>query len=222
MLAKLLVYALPNLNHFTLHVSHKNSSAEKERGFLRTVDNLQTVDPTISPIHLCPLIREHGKHIPHLDIFLPFVCRELFLSVNERLKLNEAGVKAQVAGRYGEKMGNESFDALSTVKIITDYRKALSQAKFRAAVKENLAEAKKEGKNKIVTMAEYEEQQKQFQRARTIKREKWTRTVRVGERLCRSYESWEELGILAGLDEEEVVWVLGSKFLSSPPPCGCC
>ncbi|KAF8534737.1 hypothetical protein BDD12DRAFT_859034 [Trichophaea hybrida] len=213
-LAKLLVYALPNLNHFTLHVSHENRSAGKERDHLRTVDPLEAVDPTVSPIHLCPLIREHGKHLPHLDIFLPYVCRELFLSANERLKLNEAGVKTQVAGRYGEKVDNVSVDAVSIVNIITDHRKALSQAKFRAAVKENLAEAKKEEKNKIITMAEYEEQQKQFQMLRTIKREKWSRTVRVGKRLCRSYESWEELGILAGLGQEEIVWVLGNEKLN--------
>jgi hypothetical protein len=173
------------------------------------------MDPMASPIHLCPIIRECSKNIPRLDLFLPYICRDLFLTVNERLKLNEAGVKCDVGERHGEK-SDEGVDVLSTVKIIGDHRKALEHAQNQAAVKERIANAKKEGKDIAPTLAEYQEQQIRLTRKRTIHQGQWQRTIRASKRLCRSYESWEELGILAGLGEEGITWILGSKPLSPP------
>jgi len=207
-LAKLVKFALPNLRNFTLWVWPDNHLALCERDVLREIDPLQSCDPMKKSVHLCPLFREFGKDTPYIDIFLPFVCRELFLTVNERAKLSEADVKRAVGTRDGGKT-DDALDVNSTVAIVKEHRKAVAHASFQAAVKENITEAKKEGKNKIVTLAEYDINQKNLKRERLIKSEKWKRVVRCGQRLCRSNESWEELEVLAGLEEENVTWVLG-------------
>jgi hypothetical protein len=212
-LSKLISFALPNLSSFTLHVDPRSGGASRERDNLTDVDPLANVDPFISPIHLCPIIRDCAKNIPKLDIFLPYVCRELFLTVNERLKLNEAGVKRQVAGHYGEKKdGLDYFDPRSTSKIIGEYRKALEERRDQAAAEERIKELAKEGKQLSLHMAEYAELQDRMARKRTIHKEQWTRTIRAGKRLCRDFESWEELGVLAGLGEQGVTWILGREF----------
>lgn len=212
-LAKLLGFALPNLQSFTLHVSPEHPAAVRARSMLHETDPLTTADIFAPPIHLCPIIRECGKNIPKLDLYLPYICRDLFLTPKERVLLNEAGVKCLVGERGGELEDGQSLDITSTVKIVGDYRKALEHAKTQAAVKERMANAKKEGKDMAITLAEYQEQQVKTGRKRAIQQGQWTRTVRASKRLCRSGEAWDELGVLAGLGEEGVTWVLGNERL---------
>jgi hypothetical protein len=118
-------------------------------------------------------------------------------------------VKRRVAGRLGEKLeGETGFDARSTSVIVGEYRKTLEQRMAQAKVEARV----KEGTQKSLHMAEYAEQQERMARKRLIQQGQWTRTIRAGQRLCRSYESWEELGVLAGLGEGGVTWVLGREF----------
>lgn len=208
-ISKLLQFALPNLTHFSLHVRYSDSTAKAVERSLRHVDGLEP-GPHEGIPHLCPLIRDYGKNIQHLDIFLPYICREAFLTAAERNKLSEAGVKISIGNQYGA-IGIEVLDKTSIVKILTDYRKTLSHAKFQQAVKENIKEASKAGKTKAHNLAEYEEDQKKYSRARCIKRERWTRILRTCNKLCRPYETFEELVLLAGLEEPGITWKLGRK-----------
>lgn len=211
-LVKLIVHALPNLNHFTLHVAPENSWAARERAELNGVDPLKTASPASFPIHLCPLVREHSKNLPHLDLYLPFVCRELFLTVTERVKLAQAGVAHLVSAHHGGRGDGDMLDHLSTRAIVMEHRKALAHTHLQAAVKKNMADAKAAGKDKTDPMARYEEEQKQTARLRMIRGGRWTRVLRCGKGLCRNYEAWEELGELARLDEENIEWHLGRGF----------
>ncbi|KAI5805060.1 hypothetical protein EDC01DRAFT_355532 [Geopyxis carbonaria] len=216
-ISKLLQFALPNLTHFTLHVKYGDSSARDVERSLRHVDTLEA-GPHEDVHHLCPLIREYGKNIQHLDIFLPYICREVFLTAAERKKLSEAGVNISIGNRYGD-IGTELLDKTSIVKILTDYRKALSHAKFQQAVKENIKEASTTGKTKAHNLAEYEEDQKKYSRARSIQQERWTRILRTCNKLCRPYETFEELVLLAGLEEPGITWKLGHETLDVAAIC---
>ncbi|KAI5820858.1 hypothetical protein BZA77DRAFT_300102 [Pyronema omphalodes] len=200
-LAALLPIALPNLNWLTLHLSPNNYSAEREFKKLRSIDPLTNVDPDVELVHLCEIFRVHGKNTPHLDLYFPYACREIFLSLQERIK-----VAGYISGN------GDHLDRLSTKKAIQEHRKMLQEDRFKDAVEENIKAAKKEGKIKDILVAEYEEQQKLLHRQRKIKQERWTRVLRIGNQFCRGcYKkaTWEELGLLAGLDEEGITWWLG-------------
>ncbi|CCX34570.1 Similar to hypothetical protein AOL_s00083g50 [Arthrobotrys oligospora ATCC 24927]; acc. no. EGX47838 [Pyronema omphalodes CBS 100304] len=203
-LAALLPIALPNLNWLTLHISPNNHSAEREFKKLRNIDPLISVHPEIELVHLCEIFREHGKNTPHLDLYLPYACREIFLSVHERIK---------VAGYISET--GDHLDRLSTTKAIQQHRKMLQEECFKEAVRKNVKAAQKEGKTKDNLVAEYEEQQKLLQRQRKIKQERWSRVLRIENHICRSCRkraTWEEMGLLAGLEEEGVTWSLGYEL----------
>lgn len=211
-ISKLLVFALPNLIHFTLHIPYLLRSAAISHNALQHQDPFRPCDPTSDTIHLCPLIRKHGASTPHLDLFLPFLCRDLFLSTTERIKLREAGVNHSIAGRSGEKR-LEVFDAVTTRAIINEHRCAQKELRFQAAVRQNVAE-----NPRVISLAEYDEEQKLLLRKRTILRERWSRRIRSSKRLCRNYESWEELCVVAGLGEPGIEWTLGR--MHPLPPLG--
>jgi len=91
-------------------------------------------------------------------------------------------------------------------------RKQNGERAFREAVQLNLKEQLSMNKTRdinsagAVSTAEYEEEQKKLKRTRTIKEQGWRRLMRFREGMCRDGESWEEIGILARLEEENVKW----------------
>jgi hypothetical protein len=91
-------------------------------------------------------------------------------------------------------------------------RKQNGERSFREAVQSSLREQLSANKAKDITStgaistAEYEEEQKGLKRVRTIKEQGWRRLMRFREGMCREGESWEEIGVLASLEEENVKW----------------
>jgi hypothetical protein len=199
-LAKLLEISLPHLHHLTLHVERDNTSAINIRNSLARSDPLEESDA----YHLCSIIREYGKDIPQLDIFLPNICRELFLSVAERQKLNNAGFKVD---SYGQTVPGELVDRTTLSTVLSKHRKVVNDARFRELARQNVATS---GGTKSLIVAEHEERCKALDR---ITQEGRLRKIQVSSRLCRSNETWEELLVLASL-EEEIPWSLESKLES--------
>lgn len=155
-----------------------------------------------------------------MDLKAPYLCRDLFLDEIEKLKLAEAGVKVDIAGKAGGTFINASgeaqrIDRIATEEILKTFRRQKEEKLFKEAVNANLvAKGAKKGRDGTygvaITGAEYEEEQKRIQRARKIREQKWERVVRARKGMCREGESWEEMGVLAGLEEESVQWLLGS------------
>lgn len=217
-LSQLLPHALPNLTHFTLDISSDHSNSVMAR---RQLENYQPLAPITrdnpAPPHLCPLFRHYAKNLEFLDLRAPYLCRDLFLDEVEKNKLVEAGVKVDIAGDAGRPFISASgeelkIDRIAIEEIIKTFRKKKEEMRFKAAVQEllNSKGAKKGSDGAAITVAEYEEEQKTIQRARQIREQGWNRMVRVGQGMCRSGESWEEMVVLAGLEEESVEWLLGS------------
>lgn len=161
-----------------------------------------------------------------MDLKAPYLCRDLFLDETEKHKLVEAGVKVDIAGNAGDTFVNNNgeaqrIDRIAIEEIMKTFRKQKEEKSFRDAVHADLAaKGVKRGRDGTygvaVTGAEYEEEQKRIKRARKIREQKWERIVRVGQGMCRQGESWEEMGVLAGLEEESVEWLLGSMSLNPP------
>lgn len=227
-MSQLLPHALPNLSHFTLHISpgHNNSVTAR-----RQLENYQPFAPISrenpAPTHLCPLFRIYAKNLEFLDLKAPFLCRDLFLDEVEKFKLVEAGVKVDIAGNSGGTFVNSNgeaqrVDRIAIEEIMKTFRKQKEEKGFKEAVIANLVgRGAKKGPDGTygvaITGAEYEEEQKRIQRARKIREQRWKRIIRVGQGMCREGESWEEMGILAGLEEESVEWLLGSMSYNLNP-----
>lgn len=162
-----------------------------------------------------------------MDLKAPYLCRDLFVDEIEKFKLAEAGVKVDIAGKAGGTFVNSSgeaqrIDRIAIEEILKTFRRQKEEKGFKEAVHANLVEkGAKKGRDGTygvaITGAEYEEEQKRIQRARKIREQKWERVVRARKGMCREGESWEEMGVLAGLEEESVEWLLGST--SSKPSC---
>lgn len=220
-MSQLLPHALPNLSHFTLHIPSGHSNSVSAR---RQLENYQPLAPISrdnpAPAHLCPLFRIYAKNLEFLDLKAPYLCRDLFVDEIEKLKLDEAGVKIDIAGKAGGTFVNNSgeaqrIDRIAIEEILKTFRRQKEEKCFKEAVQANLVEkGAKKGRDGTygvaITGAEYEEEQKRIQRARKIREQKWERIVRARKGMCREGESWEEMGVLAGLEKDSVEWLLGS------------
>ncbi|KAG0136809.1 hypothetical protein HOY82DRAFT_478431 [Tuber indicum] len=179
-LSVLLPLALPNLTHFTLHIPPRHRSARQARDQLESYQPLApTGEENPSPVHLCPLLRVYGRNLQYLEVFAPYLCRDLFLHESEKSKLDEEGVRTDDIGGAVQSSLREQLSANKT-KDITSAG--------------------------AISTAEYEEEQKGLKRVRTIKEQGWRRLMRFREGMCREGESWEEIGVLASLEEENVKW----------------
>jgi len=217
-LSMLLPLALPNLTHFTLHIPFRHRSARQAKDQL---ENHQPLAPTGEenpiPVHLCPLLRAYGRNLQYLEVHAPYLCRDLFLHESEKSKLNEEGVKIDLGGRGGSLCYSRSgvpfhIDRIALEQTVKQVRKQNGERAFKEAVQLNLREELSKNKTKdissagAISSAEYQEEQKKLKRARTIKEQGWQRTVRFREGMCRDGESWEEIGILARLEEDNIKW----------------
>ncbi|RPA95844.1 hypothetical protein L873DRAFT_1696451 [Choiromyces venosus 120613-1] len=191
-LSVLLPLALPNLTHFTLHIPPRHLSAREAK---RQLESYQPLAPTGEenplPVHLCPLLRIYGRNLQFLEVHAPFLCRDLFLDESEKSKLNEEGVRTDVGGLGGDICLSRNGDPFLIDRI---------------AFEQTVKQTKDISNAGAISTAEYEEEQKKLKRARTIKEQGWRRTVRFREGMCRDGEAWEEIGILARLEEENVKW----------------
>jgi hypothetical protein len=149
--------------------------------------------------HLCPLIRNHGKNLQLLDLFLPTLCRELFLSPAEMNELVDADIRTYAS----------YIDSIKSV--LPSFRKKRESKNTKAAITSQISAARSEGRKLEWANVEYAEEAKKRERTSKMKREQWQRQIRASKGLCRDDEGWEELCCLAELDEPGLTWKLGRE-----------
>ncbi|KAH0538316.1 hypothetical protein FGG08_005090 [Glutinoglossum americanum] len=216
-LAKLLPHALPNLTSFTLLIHPRSASAiEVALSVDKSVDEHGKAEDIP---HLCPLIREFGRNLTHLEFANPFICRELFVDKLEMRKIEEAGVSRT--------------DHFAITHVLSDFRKQRDDKRRKFRITEAIAEAKASNKstrsNSIFGDRSSDERRagdvaremertlddEEKKRTRLIKDTKggWDRRVVCWHGLCRSGDSWDEIEAEADLEEEGVKWTIASGKL---------
>lgn len=217
-ISKLLYHAPPNLNHLVLLCC---DNARYYHGY----------DALEQP-HLCPLIRDFGKKLVHLEFAAATICREVFFDDLEINSLRQNGV----ATRLGTDGGTiEEHDKLDTHAIRETVQACRRQKRsdFRAGrIKEAITAAKAQSGRKVssslfgggasanvsVARAEREAEalldEEEEQRARLIKSSKtpWFRRIVAWHGLCHPEDTWEEIQLAADLEESGIEWVVASKF----------
>ncbi|KAI9770945.1 MAG: hypothetical protein M1840_002649 [Geoglossum simile] len=216
-LAKLLPYALPNLTSFTLLINARSSSAEQVAFLVdRSVEGNETVNDIP---HLCPLIREFGKNLTHLEFANPYICRELFVDKLEMRKIEEAGVLRT--------------DRFALRSVLSDFRRQTTDKRRKLRISESISEAKAKakstGSSSLFGSVRNDEQRveditremeralddEEKTRARLISGTKggWDRRVVCWRGLCRATDPWEEIEEEASLEEEGVKWTIANGRL---------
>jgi hypothetical protein len=214
-LAKLLPHALPNLTSFTLLISTHSFSAEQVA--ILVDRSLVENEKARSIPHLCPLIREFGKNLKHLEFANPYICRELFVDKLEMRKIEEAGVLRT--------------DRFALRNVLSDFRRQTSDKRRKLRIAEAIAEAKAKarstrssslfgsGRNdelsaEITRNMERALDDEEKTRTRLINGTKggWDRRVVCWRGLCRIKDPWEEIEEMASLEEEGVKWTIASTL----------
>lgn len=214
-LAKLLAFALPHLEELTLHVQNMSHSAESSRRHVRRYSPV--IDKKAPDDHLCTVIREHGRNIHMLDLDLPYVCRDLFITEVEKRKLLDADIKSDIAGDAGEAQ-LEVVDVDGIRNTITGHRENVLRESIKQAAMESVKQAKTAGRDKAVSEAQREVEQARLTRLRKIQQGRWSRIIVAGTGLCRDHEAWEELCVLAQCEKVRdpgIEWKLGHKALNT-------
>lgn len=190
-------------------------SAESSRRHVRRYSPV--IDKKAPDDHLCTVIREHGRNIHMLDLDLPYVCRDLFITEVEKRKLLDADIKSDIAGDAGEAQ-LEVVDVDGIRNTITGHRENVLRESIKQAAMESVKQAKTAGRDKAVSEAQREVEQARLTRLRKIQQGRWSRIIVAGTGLCRDHEAWEELCVLAQCEKVRdpgIEWKLGRKFLPS-------
>ena len=216
--AKLLARALPTLTHFTLHIGPHNSDAVEHRSRFQSNARYEKEYLERGEIvpHLCPLIRDFGKDVQQLELAVPYVCRQIFITNQESEALEQAGVQIKIGVEPGITPGLTPLDCRSISKVLSDYRNQSAlhtrQRNIDAAVlKSGNAQDGMNSRAAANAGIEYDIQVED--RTRRVREAKipWKRTIIAWDGLCSDDHTWEELTVEADLEEEHVEWTLASE-----------
>ena len=217
-ISKLLYHAPPNLNHLVL------LCCDHER-YYHSYDVLEKP-------HLCPLIRDFGKKLKHLEFGAATICREVFFDDLEIKSLRQNGIATSLGTNGGAMEEHDKLDTHAIRETVQACR-AQKRSNFRAGrIKEAIAVAKAQSGRKVssslfggdasanvsVARAEREAEalldEEEEQRARLIQGSKttWFRRVIAWHGICHSKDTWEEIQLAADLEEPGIEWVVASKF----------
>ena len=217
-ISKLLYHAPPNLNHLVL------LCCDNERYY-------HGRDVPEQP-HLCPLIRDFGKKLVHLEFGAATICREVFFDDLEIKALRQNGVATRLGTDGGAMEGHSKLDTHAIRETVQACR-GQKRSDFRAGfIKEAIAAAKAQSGKKVssslfgggasanvsVARAEREAEalldEEEEQRARLIEGSKttWFRRIIAWHGLCHPNDTWEEIQLAADLEETGIEWVVASKY----------
>ena len=217
-ISKLLYHAPPNLNHLVLLCC---DNERKNHGY-----------DVLEQPHLCPLIRDFGKKLVHLEFGAATICREVFFDDLEIKNLRQNGVATRLGTDGGAMEGHDKLDTHAIRETVQACR-GVKRSNFRAGrIKEAIAAAKAQrgrkvssslfgggaGANVSIARAEREAEalldEEDEQRARLIQGSKttWFRRVIAWHGLCHPNDTWEEIQLAADLEETGIEWVVASKF----------
>ncbi len=217
-ISKLLYHAPPNLKHLVL--------------FCWDDDDRRFHNHYAAEIpHLCPLIRDFGKKLVHLEFAASTICRELFFDDFEMQSLRRNGITSGLGTEGCAIEGNEKLDTHAIRESIQACRRQ-KRSKYRAGrIQEAITTAKAQrggrttsslfggggGPNLSVARAQREAEllldEEEEQRSRSIEGSKttWFRRVITWHGLCHPNDTWEEVQLAAGMEEVGIEWVVASK-----------
>ena len=219
--SKLLYHAPPNIKRLVL-LCCDNQGLENHGGISGKVP------------HLCPLVRDFGRDLIHLEFGAPRVCRELFFDDLEKQSLKSHGIETDIGyngGTVNRDYGDIDAHAIrETVRSCRKQKRAkYRNDRIRAAItaaksssKTNSSSNSLFGSNdatdahqtaikcKRDTEAILDEEEER--RSRTIENSKtpWFRRIVTYHGLCYD-DTWAEMQVAAELEEKGVEWVLVSK-----------
>lgn len=225
-LAQLLYHAPPKLARLTLLCGYETLDS---RNHSYTRSRMDTAS-----VHLCPLIRQFGRRLMHLDFGAAHICRQLFFDDEEIRSLHESGISTKVGGNGGE--GLEKLDVHAIQQTLRDVR----QRKRTAARETHIGQALEtrrsssqpsntsrlfgnplyaanaESKIRMETEILLDEEEQQRHRLINQSKQKWFRRVVAWQGLCDWDDTWTEMKLAADMEEKGVDLVLAS--MSQLPP----
>jgi len=188
-------------------------------------------------VHLCPLIREFGKNLVHLEFGASTVCRELFFDDLDRQALRNNGVETglgidggAVDKDFGKLDGHAVRETIQAcrkqkrMKFRNDrVKEAITAAKSRTSsgrsstslfggnCMSNTNQAAARAQRDTEAMLDEEEEK----RSRLIEGSKapWFRRIITYHGLCNAADTWIEVQIAADMEEKGIEWVLASGFI---------
>ena len=216
-ISKLLYHAPPNLKHLVL------LCWDDDRQF----HSYYAADFP----HLCPLIRDFGKKLVHLEFAASTVCRELFLEDDEMRSLRQNGITTGLGTEGGAIEGQEKLDTHAIRETVQACRRQ-KRSKYRASrIQEAVTTAKAQsggttsslfgaGPSTNISAARAQREAEALldgeeeRRIRSVQGSKthWFRRIVTWHGLCNPSDTWEEVQLAADMEEAGVEWVVASKF----------
>ena len=187
---------------------------------------------TEKPVHLCPLLRQVGKNLVHLEYGANVICRELFYDEAEIESLKRNGIMTRIGQEGGASSTGDHIDAHAIQETVLDCRQkkravyregrfnnGLTEAEARSAIAYSSGSLFGGGPrpesmaNKVHREVENMLDEEEEQRKRLIEgsKTKWFRRFITWGGLCGHGDTWEEMQIAADMDEEGITWVLASR-----------
>ena len=184
------------------------------------------------PTHLCPLLRQVGKSLAHLEYGASEICRELFFDKVEIESLRQDGIMTKVGQEGGANMTVNHIDAHAIQETVRRCRQrtraAFHQRHFNNGIVKAQAEdtseaspasvfgggsrpeataAKSQRENAIARDKEGEQRRRLIDGSKI----KWFRRLVAWGGLCGHGDTWEEMDVAANMEEEGITWVLASR-----------
>ena len=225
-ISKLLYHAPPNLKHLVL------LCWDDERPFHSSYD--------AEFPHLCPLIRDFGKKLVHLEFAASTVCRELFFDDYEMQTLRKDGITTGLGAEGGAIDSHEKLDGHAIWETIQACRRQKRSRHRASRIQEAITTAEVQsgetttsslfggsaGGNLSAARAQRQAEvlldEEEEQRTRSIEGSKtpWFRRIITWQGLCQSNGTWDEVQLAAGMEEMGIEWVMASKFAIFTGPQG--
>ncbi|KAK6539647.1 hypothetical protein TWF694_009853 [Orbilia ellipsospora] len=197
-LDKLLLHALPVLHRLVLRIPNTSRFARHVRQKIG-IRNLEEENP-----HLCPHFRRSGKNLKHFELTAPFICRDIYLDEYEKVRLRESGHPGTLAGDETGEIAQGGLDAMLVTGILQRLRQ-IRETDSGTQVKKTESTSLEEDRMLL------EKERVLRNRRVTIAKEKWTRKLHVLEGICVDGDTFEELVVLAEVEEQGIAWMLGHR-----------
>ncbi|KAF3902633.1 hypothetical protein ABW21_db0209813 [Orbilia brochopaga] len=200
-LEKLLVHALPVLQRLVLRVLSNSGYAINVKAQMNTPQPTQNI-PHIP--HLCPHFRRFGRNLKHFEFAAPWICRDIFLDEHEVEQLWMAGHPGSLRGDHQGEINHGYLDAMLVTTTLTRLRQARE-------TDSGMPHKATDGKTAEEDAAMLEKERALRTRRAKIARERWTRKLNMLSGTCINGGTFDELVVLAEVEEAGVAWTVGHR-----------
>lgn len=186
----------------------------------------------VTPTHLCPLVREFGKRLVHLDFGAAHICRQLFFDEEEMRSLRECGIRTKLGANEDSDLENlDDYAVRQTIQHVRHRRHmAAREANLGQTLDTlhtsdqppDLTTVSEDSLHNVDTDSEIQPKkyasldEEEQQRRRLISRsnKKWFRRFIAWQGLCDLNDTWTEMMLAADMEELGVEWVLASTLIA--------